>query len=169
MQTNIAVRLKAPDPAAVTALVTLRQIAGKICPLRLNRYELWEFSGVGESDDMAISIVEKYEDIVNPNKETYIILRDYPLPGENANLVWVSVLISDKVDSRGESWLDILVRGGYELEKLSHGVLWRLGFPAGTSLSSAEMNAREIAVTTDRKHGLLGNPISQNILVIPDE
>lgn len=169
MQTRIAVRLKAPDPAAVTALVTLRRIAGDICPEKLNRYELWEFHGTGETDDIAVSIVEEYEDIVNPNKETYIILQDYPLPGEDSNLAWVSVFISDRIDGAGESWLDILSRSGYEIGKVSCGVLWRLGYPDWIPIETVLMNAGEIAITTDRKHGLLGNPISQNIRIVSDE
>ncbi len=169
MRTRIVVRLKAPDPSVATVLVTLRRIAGEICPEQMQRYDGWEFTGPGRLDDTVLKIVDKYDDIVNPNKETYIFLQEHPLPGENPELVWVSVFISDRIDGSAESWLDILQCSGFEIDNVFRGVLWRLGFPEGTPVETAAKNARAISVTTDRKHGLLGNPISQEISIRADE
>ena len=40
----VAVRLKAPDPSAMTALSTLRRVMPDECPVELDRYDLWEIT-----------------------------------------------------------------------------------------------------------------------------
>ena len=45
---TIAVRLKAPDPEAVTALNTICAMGLQLPPSRLQRYDVWEFEMQGE-------------------------------------------------------------------------------------------------------------------------
>lgn len=161
---SIAVKLKAPDPAAMTALSTLERINPDTCPCRLERYEYWRFIGPGGGKRTVEKIVSHFHDIVNPNKQSW----SYTDAGGSIHFgkdefVWIEVLVTDKVDSISENWTDLLRRNKYEVERVVYSVLWRLGFPSGTSVTEARERTLALTVTSYRDHGLLANPISQNI------
>ncbi len=166
-EVSIAVRLKAPDPAAITALSTLKRINPDKCPGRLERYDFWRFINPIDGKRTVEKIVSHFHDIVNPNKQSWSFSDtsgSHPSPVEE--LVWIEVLVTDKVDSISENWTDILRRNNFEAERVMYSVLWRLGFPSGTSMTDARERTLALTVTSHRDHGLLANPISQNITIL---
>lgn len=161
---SIAVRLKAPDPAAMTALSTLKRINPDTCPVRLERYDYWQFIKSLDGKRTVKKIVSHFHDIVNPNKQSWSFSDEGgSLHSGDEELVWTEVLVTDKVDSISENWTDILIRNKYEVEKVMYSVLWRLGYPAGISMTEARERTIALTVTSYRDHGLLANPIAQNI------
>jgi hypothetical protein len=162
---SIAVMLKAPDPAAVTALSTLGRVLPEDCPLELHRFEQWEFSGPACSGEAVTSAVGTFDDIMNPNKQIWVILGREALPGEDPELVWCSVVVTDREDSISENWTSILARRGFPFEKVVHSVLWRLGFQSGTPAGEVSRRSLAVAVTSRRESGLLANPVSQSVSV----
>jgi hypothetical protein len=161
---SIAVRLKAPDPAAMTALSTLKRINPDTCPERLERFEHWRFIRPLDGKRTVERIVSHFHDIVNPNKQSWNFSGGSgSIHSGDEELVWTEVLVTDKVDSISENWTDILIRNKYEVEKVMYSVLWRLGYASGTSMAEARERTLALTVTSYRDHGLLANPISQNI------
>jgi hypothetical protein len=163
---RIAVRLKAPDPAARTALLTLERLMPSECPLRLDRHDLWEFDFEPGDEGMAAAILSRFTDIVNPNKQVYTILGEGGLlDGEDPSLAWVSVEVEDHGSSASDSWSSVVARAGYRVFSVRSKVLWRLGFAGGTTPSEALRKAGAAAVAESRTAGLLANPVSQTALV----
>ncbi len=166
-EVSIAVRLKAPDPAAMTALSTLKRINPATCPCSLERYDYWRFIKPGGGKVTVEKIVSHFHDIVNPNKQSWSFSDESgSLHSWDEELVWTEVLVTDKVDSISENWTEILRRNKYEVERVMYSVLWRLGFPSGTSIADARERTLALTVTSHRDHGLLANPISQNISLL---
>ena len=114
---------------------------------------------------MVSDIVSRFHDIVNPNKQTWSFT-DAGIEAEqqNESIVWVDVLVTDRVDSVSENWTAILRRSGYEPGCVRWSVLWRFGFSSDISEHIARKKALELTVSTRRDHGLLANPVS----LIPD-
>ena len=161
---SIEVRLKAPEPAAMTALSTLKRINPDTCPGRLERYEYWRFIRPLDGKRTVEKIVSHFHDIVNPNKQSWSFSDGSgTLHSGEEELVWTEVLVTDKVDSISENWTDILRRNKHEIEKVMYSVLWRLGYPSGTSMVEARERTLALTITSYRDHGLLANPVSQNI------
>ena len=160
----IVVRLKAPDPAAMTALSTFRRINPGECPDRLERYDYWLFIDPAEGKDTVRGIVSRYHDIVNPNKQIWSFAgEESQSAGSDEGMVWIDVLVTDKVDSVSENWTAILHRNRSEIERVRCSVLWRFGFPSGISFENARKKVLELTVSTHRDNGLLANPVSQKI------
>jgi len=161
----IAVKLKAPDPAAVTAEYTLRRLMPDECPARLERYDLWEFHVSRGGRESVSEVVGHFTDIVNPNKQKFTFLEDSAdfLPGENPDLTWVGIVISDHDNSKSENWTSVMVKRGFPVEKVRFETLWRLAWSSGTPQDRAEAMAMAVSVSTTRNSGLLGNPVSQSI------
>lgn len=161
---SIAVRLKAPDPEAVTALATLERLSPDICPAALERFDHWRFTGPGVTREAVEEIVSHYPDIVNPNKQLWSFTRDgLPSRGRDAELRWTGVLITDRVDSVSENWSRIISGKGFPAVSVRYSVLWRLGFPPDTPEDEAGERTMALAVATHRQRGLLANPVSQEI------
>lgn len=166
---SIVVRLKAPDPAAMTAMSTFKRISPEACPVFLERYDHWRFLNPGLGRETVSRIVSRYHDIVNPNKQTWSFINDGILPaGPNETTVWVGVLVTDITDSVSENWTSILHKSSHDVEAVRWSVLWRFGFTSGTSLENAGKRVLDLTVSSHRDHGLLANPVSQKIdLLIP--
>lgn len=166
---SIVVRLKAPDPAAMTAMSTFKRISPEICPNILERYDHWCFLNPTRGKDTIREIVLRYHDIVNPNKQTWSFIDDGSIPaGPDNSIVWTGVLVTDKIDSVSENWTSILRRSSYDVEGVRWSVLWRFGFASGTSEEDARKKALDLTVSSHRDHGLLANPVSQKIdLLLP--
>jgi len=165
---RIAVKLKAPDPAAVTAEYTLRRLMPAECPVCLERYDLWEFHVSRGGRESVSEVVGHFTDIVNPNKQKFIFLEEassipLTLPGENPELTWVGIVISDHDNSISENWTSVMVKRGFPVEKVRFETLWRLAWPSGTPPLRAEAMAMAVSESTTRNSGLLGNPVSQSI------
>ncbi len=162
---RMAVSLRAADPAAVTAAETLRRTMPRHAPAELGRYDHWEVrlreGGSGELRRM----VERTDEMANPNKQVWTELTGCrTLPGEDPSLTWVSVLVTDVVDSVSENWTALLSLR-YPVESVRLSVLWRLGYPEGTPEEEALDRAEAVAVSRDRRGGLLANPVSQRVVV----
>jgi hypothetical protein len=162
---SIAVMLKSPDPAAVTALSTIARVLPAECPVKLHRFERWEFSGPACNRESVSGAVGHFDDIVNPNKQAWVFLGSGPLPGDDPGLVWCSVVVTDREDSISENWTSILVRKGFPFEQVAHSVLWRLGYPTGTQDAEVSRRSLAVSVTSSREGGLLANPVSQSVSV----
>ena len=166
----IAVRLKAPDPEAVTAAATAERLNPEISPGRILRRDHWCFEGTRRGRETVSEIVAHYHDIVNPNKHMWEFLSDcrrFDPPDDSHR--WVGVLVTDIRNTVSENWTDILCRRGFGLEKVEYSVLWLLGFPPSLTMEKAEARAREITVSTARDRGLLANPVSQKIRILKQE
>ncbi len=163
-ETSILVSLKAPDPAAMTALSTLMRISPGTAPLLLSRYDHWRFTGPGAGREFVSELVSHYTDIVNPNKQIWSFFEGETDPIlTDPGMTWVAVLVTDRVDSISENWTGILGRNHRGVESVGYSVLWRLGFHESISLEEARGRTMTMAVTTHRDRGLLANPVSQLI------
>ncbi len=163
---HIIVSLKAPDPAAITALTTLERISPDICPGRLLRYDHWSFSGEGADQIAVREIVSHFTDIVNPNKQTWSFFNGLGGMELGSEMAWTGVLVTDTVDSVSENWSRIVSVRNPKLESVDYSVLWLLGFRSGLDSSEYLARTREIAETRFRDHGLLANPVSQRVRIL---
>lgn len=164
---SAAVGLRASDPEALTALATLRETMGEGAPSRILRFGLWEVRMQGVPSSGVEEMLRRYEDIVNPNKNTLTMLDGdlRGLPGYDPDLLWVPVRVHNRDDAASESWLSLLSGAGFAVEDLGVSVLWLLGYSKVTGPKEAQRLADEAAVTRTRTRGLLGNPVSQRITV----
>jgi hypothetical protein len=162
---SIIVRLKSPDPAAMTAMSTFRRIYPETCPDSLERYDYWCFMNPDQGRETVSGIVLRYHDIVNPNKQTWSFIDELSNPSERSDdsMVWVDVLVTDRIDSVSENWTAILRRSSCEVEGVLCSVLWRFGFASGISYDNARKRVQDLTVSNYRDHGLLANPVSQKI------
>lgn len=167
---RIAVRLRAPDPAARTALLALSRVMPAECPAVLSRYDLWEFDVQSGGIEVVEGILGRYPDILNPNKQESLVLGGGPLlPGEDASTTWISVEISDRDSGSSAGWSSVIGRAGFPVTGVRCKVLWRLGYRGGASPEGLLEKARAVAVSVTRSRGLLSNPVSQTAEVfIPD-
>ncbi|MEN8208957.1 MAG: hypothetical protein ABFR50_06875, partial [Candidatus Fermentibacteria bacterium] len=103
---SIIVRLKSPDPAAMTAMSTFRRIYPEKCPDSLERYDHWRFVNPVRGRETVTGIVSRYHDIVNPNKQTWAFINEPGKPSDLSNngIVWIDVLVTDRIDSVSENW-----------------------------------------------------------------
>ncbi len=161
---QIAVKLITPDPQAVTALNTIRAMRLQLPPLKLHRYDLWDFSISSGGKDTVSELVGHFTDIVNPNKETWTFIeKDLPLKGEDPELQWVGIVVRDYVDSVSDNWTELLKRRGFPVESLRCSVLWRLGYLKNTDEALTRKMALDLSVSRTRAGGLFSNPVSQEV------
>lgn len=161
---QIAVKLRTPDPQAVTALNTIKAMRLQLPPVKLNRSDLWEFEVQGHEQDVVSGIVNRFTDMVNPNKQTWSFLKkDSLVPGEDPDLQWVGVVVRDHVDSVSENWTELLKRRGFPVVSLRYGVLWRFGYLKNTDEALALKMALDLSVSNTREGGLFSNPVSQEV------
>lgn len=159
----LAVGLKAPDPEAATALVTLERVLPVYAPRRLSRYDLWEFVLLRGNGETVREMVSHFTDILNPNKHHgFLLTPGQPVPGETPELQWTGVRVRDHRDSLSENWSRLLSRRGFPVERVKWGVLWRFGYPLETS--DPQTFAMKAALSGTREEGLLANPVSQEAL-----
>ncbi len=163
--TSIIVRLKAPDPAAMTAMSTFRRIYPETCPDSLERYDYWCFLNPGRGRETVSEIVSRYHDIVNPNKQTWSFVDDIskPVAPLDDGIILIDVLVTDRIDSVSENWTGILRRNNFEVDAVLCSVLWRFGYASGISVDNARSRVLDLTVSTHRDRGLLANPTSQKI------
>ncbi|MEN8209880.1 MAG: hypothetical protein ABFR50_11590, partial [Candidatus Fermentibacteria bacterium] len=81
----------------------------------------------------------------------------------NNGIVWIDVLVTDRIDSVSENWTAILRRNNPDIDEVLCSVLWRFGFASGISFDNARNRVLELTASTYRDHGLLANPVSQKI------
>ncbi|MEA3265463.1 MAG: hypothetical protein U9P42_00775 [Candidatus Fermentibacteria bacterium] len=161
---QIAVRLKTPDPQAVTALNTIKAMRLQLPPIRLQRHELWDFDLHSGGREVVSEVVGHFTDIVNPNKQLWFFTeKEVLLPGENPELQWVGVVVRDHTDSVSRNWTDLLKRRGFQVDSLSYSVLWRFGYLKDTDEALAGKMALDLSVSNTREGGLFSNPVSQEV------
>ena len=158
---SIAVGLRAPDPAASTALATMKRVSPGNAPAALHRFDCWQFAGMECTEETVQGIVEHFDDIVNPNKQTWSFIPRNGLPPAAGEFTWAGVLVTDREDSVSENWTAILRRRDFPVEKVVHSVLWMLGFQNPSTQGDLDSTVLELAVTSRRDGGLLANPVSQ--------
>jgi phosphoribosylformylglycinamidine (FGAM) synthase PurS component len=107
----VAIRLKIPDNAAYTALVTLRRLGVGVD--RVERTQIVRFEDAPDSATLARQ-VERDESLYNPNKHRITVLDD---DGPRAGEVWI---VQDDPD---------------------RPVAWRLYVAPGTAASNAVLSA----------------------------
>ncbi|MCD6589558.1 MAG: hypothetical protein J7K88_13515 [Candidatus Fermentibacteraceae bacterium] len=161
---QIAVRLITPDPAAVTALNTVKAMRLQMPPLKIHRYDLWEFKTAEGGKKTISEVVSHFTDIVNPNKQTWTFAGEGSvLNGEDPELLWVGIVVRDFEDSVSGNWTDLLERRGFPVNSVRWGVLWRLGYLKNTDEALARKMALDLAVSQTRTSGLFSNPVSQEV------
>ena len=161
---QITVRLKTPDPQAVTALNTIKAMRLQLPPVKLQRHELWEFEVADGGRDTVCDLVNHFTDIVNPNKQMWMFPeKNSSLTDEDTELVWVGVVVRDFSDSVSSNWTDLLKRRGFPLNSLRYGVLWRFGYMKDTDEALAAKMAMDLSVSNTRTGGLFSNPVSQEV------
>lgn len=160
----IAVRLKAPDPEAVTALNTISSMGLQLPPAKLNRYDVWEFDLKNGDKEIVEEIVGHFTDIVNPNKHLWsFVIPGEMITGQNPGYNWTGLLISDTQDSVGANWTDILRRRGFPVESVHRRILWMFGYLMELDDSLVDRMAMDLAVSSNRTGGLLSNPVFQEV------
>ena len=161
---QIAVRLKTPDPQAVTALNAIRAMRLQLPPLKLQRHDLWEFEVSRGGRNAVSELIGHFTDIVNPNKQLWLFTeKDSSLAGEDPELQWVGIVVRDYVDSVSENWTDLLKRRGFPVESLRYSVLWRFGYLKDTDEALTKKMALDLSVSNTRAGGLFSNPVSQEV------
>lgn len=161
---RIAVKLKSPDPQAVTALNTIQGMGLQLPPVKLNRYDLWEFELPSGDRSTTTEMVSHFTDIVNPNKQIWTFADpSEPLPGVSEDLKWTGVVVSDTEDARGANWAGILKRRGFPVSNVKTGVLWMFGYLKELDDSLVGKLALDLSVSESRTGGLLSNPIFQEV------
>lgn len=165
MRHVLAVTLKSPDPAAVTALGALAGFMPQSAPSAILRYDLWEFESECGRDAVR-DAVGCYPDILNPNKQRGSFLDGGLPPLPPGDLVWAGVRVEDIDSGASEAWTKLLSRSPACISSVGLSVLWLLGYPAGTSPAEASARAAEVSVAVDRTRGLLANPVSQRAYVV---
>ncbi|NLP05527.1 hypothetical protein GX411_06230 [Candidatus Fermentibacteria bacterium] len=166
---RIAVRLRAPDPAARTARLALSRVMPAECPAILSRYDLWEFDVESGGLEVVEAILGRYPDILNPNKQESLVLGGEPLPGEDASMTWVSVEISDRDSGSSAGWSSVIGRAGFPVAEVRCKVLWILGYPGSATTGEVLEKAGAVAVSVTRSRGLLSNPVSQTARIFIPE
>lgn len=166
---RVAVRLRAPDPAARTARLALSRVMPAECPATISRYDLWEFDVESGGLETVEGILSRYPDILNPNKQESILLGREPLPGEDPSAAWVSVEVSDRDSGSSAGWTSVISRAGFPVAEVRCKVLWRLGYSGGGTPGESLEKARAVAVSVTRARGLLSNPVSQTARVFVTE
>ncbi len=165
MRHLLAVTLKSPDPAAVTALGALASFMPQSAPSAILRYDLWLFESEGDREAV-LETVGRYPDILNPNKQRGVFLDAGLPPLPAGDLVWAGVRVEEVSSGASETWTRLLSRSPACISSVNVSVLWLLGYPAGTSRADASARAGEVSVAVDRKRGLLANPVSQRACVV---
>jgi hypothetical protein len=161
---QIAVRLITPDPAAVTALNAVKAMRLQMPPIRIHRYDLWEFEAAEGGKKTISEVVGHFTDIVNPNKQTWTFAEEGTvLTAEDPELQWVGIIVRDYEDSMSGNWTDLLKRRGFAVDYVRWGVLWRLGYLNNTDEALARKMAMDLAVSQTRTGGLFSNPVSQEV------
>ncbi len=162
---RIAVRLKAPDPEAVTALNAINGMDLQLPPARLARYDIWEFSTVAGGEETLREIVGHFTDIVNPNKHLWSLAEPgKALPGQDDSHNWTGVVVSDIEDHTGSNWTSILKRRGFPVDSVHRRTLWMFGYLKEIDDSLAAKLAMDLSVSGSRTGGLLSNPVSQEVI-----
>lgn len=161
---SIAVGLKAPDPEAVTALNAIGSMGLQLPPARLERYDVWQFQLQKGGEETVLEIVGHFTDIVNPNKHKWT----FAVPGENiqgqsTGYNWTGLLVSDRDDSVGANWREILKRRGFPVQAVFRKTLWMFGYLKDLDDSLVSTMAMKLAVSSDRTGGLLSNPVFQEV------
>lgn len=161
---RIAVGLKSPDPAAITALSTMRRVMPEISPEFLQRYDFWEFDVDSGGGDMIARMIEHYTDIVNPNKQKCYIYGSDNFPDKHdKKFKWVEFVVRDHDDSVSANWTSILSKSSFPILGVKYAVLWRIGFIMYGSEDELVKRAMMLSRTSFRGKGLLCNPVSQNL------
>lgn len=162
---TIAVRLKAPDPEAVTALNAISGLGLQLPPAKLARYDIWEFSLEDGGEETLREIVGHFTDIVNPNKHLWSLAEPGKnLPWQDDSMNWTGVLVTDREDNRGNNWASILKRRGFPVESVHRRTLWMFGYLSEIDDSLAAKLAMDLSVSGSRTGGLLSNPVSQEVI-----
>ena len=169
---ELLVRLKIPDVTALTASNSLRRRMGYakvMTELKRADYYLLEIEAETAEDAelFVYEIAEQTSLFVNPNKHAFEVRvkgtpsDEKPEPG----LFEVNVLVRDVEGDKGPGLRDTLVRLGYvAVQSVQAQTMWILKIRAD-DVEAAKKGAEEIAVTTSRSKGLLGNPHYQQYTV----
>lgn len=161
---RIAVKLKSPDPEAVTSLNTIHGMGLQLPPKKLLRYDIWEFEFLSGDRSAAAEMVGHFTDIVNPNKHVWTFADPSDkLPGETDDLKWTGVVVSDIEDAKGANWAGILKRRGFPVASVHTGVLWMFGYLKELDDSLVGKLALDLSVSGSRTGGLLSNPVFQEV------
>lgn len=161
---QIAVRLKTPDPQAVTALNTIKAMRLQLPPIKLQRYELWDFELSSGGREIVSELVGHFADIVNPNKQLWFFPeKEVLLAGEDPELQWAGIVVRDHTDSVSKNWTALLKRRKFPVDSLRYGVLWRFGYLKDTDEALVKKMALDLSVSNTRAGGLFSNPVSQEV------
>jgi hypothetical protein len=152
------VRLRADDPAAVSALmVARRSLAAGPTLASLRRFRLFELNGPLPVREELAELLHRSSQFYNPHKEECRVRANAaePAPVEADEQV---VLVFDRGLVRrtaAERWWSQVTGGPVEVRE---GVVWALRFKPGMA---AAAQAADLAVLRDQAHGLLCNPHAQ--------
>jgi len=152
------IRLRADDPAAVSALaVARRSLAAGRGLAALQRFRLIELSGPLPAREELAELLHRSSQFYNPNKEECRVRASAEEPAPLAPEEQ-AVLVSERGLERrsaAERWWSNVTGGPVEVRE---GVVWVLRFEEGVD---AAAQAADLAVLRDRDHGLLCNPGAQ--------
>jgi hypothetical protein len=155
---QVWIRLRADDPAAVSALaVARRSLAAGRGLVSLRRFRVFELRGRLPARAALEELLNRSSLFYNPHKEDPFLRTTAagPAPVEAGEQ---AVLVFDRGDERraaAERWWR---QATGEAVEVREGVAWALRFAPGTDAPAA---AADLAVLRDRAHGLLCNPNAQ--------
>jgi phosphoribosylformylglycinamidine (FGAM) synthase PurS component len=165
-QVELLVRLKIPDVTALTASNSLRRRMGYGQTLaELKRADYYLFEVEAASADGAVATVRNIAErtilFVNPNKHAFDVLLkgEQPESKTEAGTFDVAVLVRDVDGDKGPGLCNALAKMGYgdAVRSVQAQTMWAMKIHAKNA-EAARKIAEEIAVTHNRKQGLLVNP-----------
>ena len=163
---NLLVRLKVPDTVAASAEMALTDLLAHEELLKLEREELWRFSGDFDPDELLGKLLDRTSRFVNPSKHAHraVASLDGAEPFHQRDGKGELVLVTKRDDFAGRDALsycrDTLGLSG--ITAVAYGTLWTLWLTAAAPADAVE----KMVDCSARRKGLLANPHAESYRVL---
>ncbi len=163
---NLLVRLKVPDTIAASAEMALTDLLAHDELLKLEREELWRFSGSFDPDELLRKLLDRTSRFVNPSKHAH---RPVPTlsgvePFHQREGKGELVLVTKLDDFAGQDALSYCrnTLGLSGVTAVEYGTLWTLWLAADAPADAVE----KMVDCSARRKGLLANPHAESYRVL---
>jgi len=162
---NLLVRLKVPDTIAASAEMALTDLLAHDELLKLEREELWRFSGSFDPDELLRKLLDRTSRFVNPSKHAHRLVAtlDGVKPFHQRDGKGELVLVTKLDDFAGRDALAYCrnTLGLSGVTAVEYGTLWTLWLAADAPTDAVE----KMVDCSARRKGLLANPHAESYRV----
>jgi hypothetical protein len=163
---NLLVRLKVPDTVAASAEMALTDLLGHDELLKLEREELWRFSGDFDPNELLQQLLDRTSRFVNPSKHAHRLVAtlDGVEPHHSREGQAKLVLVTKRDDFAGRDALTYCREslGLNGITGVEYGTLWTLWLSADAPADAVE----KMVDCSARRKGLLANPHAESYRVL---